>query len=67
MKVRQQLQEKGLVPDDWGGETIFVDCSALTKQGVEVKATTRAQTAEFIRNEMKRYSDIVAFSGAKVD
>jgi len=35
MKVRQQLQEKGLVPDDWGGETIFVDCSALTKLGVD--------------------------------
>jgi translation initiation factor IF-2 len=35
MKVRQQLQEKGLTPDDWGGETIFVDCSALTKQGVD--------------------------------
>ena len=35
MKVRQQLQEKGLVPDDWGGETIYVDCSALTKQGVD--------------------------------
>ncbi|MEI9961529.1 MAG: translation initiation factor IF-2 N-terminal domain-containing protein [Limisphaerales bacterium] len=27
MRVRQQLQEKGLVPDDWGGETIFVDVS----------------------------------------
>jgi translation initiation factor IF-2 len=35
MKVRQQLQEKGLTPDDWGGETIFVDCSALTKEGVD--------------------------------
>lgn len=35
LRVRQQLQEKGLVPDDWGGETIFVDCSALTKQGVD--------------------------------
>jgi len=35
MKVRQQLQEKGLVPDDWGGETIFVDVSALTKVGVD--------------------------------
>src|SRR5206468_11921484 len=35
MKVRQQLQEKGLVPDDWGGETIFVECSALTKQGID--------------------------------
>ncbi|MGD0536334.1 MAG: translation initiation factor IF-2 [Verrucomicrobiota bacterium] len=35
LRVRQQLQEKGLVPDEWGGDTIFVDCSALTKQGVD--------------------------------
>jgi len=35
MMVRQQLAEKGLTPDDWGGETIFVDVSALTKVGVD--------------------------------
>jgi translation initiation factor IF-2 len=35
MKVRQQLQDKGLVSDEWGGETIFVDCSALTGKGVD--------------------------------
>ncbi len=35
LKVRQQLQDKNLVPDDWGGDTIFVDVSALTKQGVD--------------------------------
>ena len=35
LKVRQQLQDKGLVPDDWGGDTIFVDVSALTKQGMD--------------------------------
>jgi translation initiation factor IF-2 len=35
LKVRQQLQDKGLVPDDWGGDTIYVDCSAVTKQGVD--------------------------------
>jgi translation initiation factor IF-2 len=35
MRVRQQLQEKGLTPDDWGGETIFVDCAATTKEGVD--------------------------------
>jgi translation initiation factor IF-2 len=34
MKVRQQLQERGLVPDDWGGNTTFVEVSALTKAGV---------------------------------
>src|SRR2546427_9438728 len=35
MKVRQQLQDKGLVCEEWGGETIFVDVSALTKQGID--------------------------------
>jgi translation initiation factor IF-2 len=35
LKVRQQLQDKGLVPDDWGGDTIYADVSALTKQGVD--------------------------------
>ena len=35
LRVRQQLQEKGLVPDDWGGDTIFVECSAVTKQGID--------------------------------
>ena len=35
LKIRQQLQDKGLVPDDWGGDTIFAEVSALTKQGVD--------------------------------
>jgi translation initiation factor IF-2 len=35
LKVRQQLQDKGLVPDDWGGDTIFAEVSALSKQGVD--------------------------------
>ena len=32
MKVRQQLQDKGLVPDDWGGDTLFVECSASPRR-----------------------------------
>jgi translation initiation factor IF-2 len=35
LKVRQQLQEKGLVCEEWGGSTIFVDVSALTRQGID--------------------------------
>ncbi len=35
MRVRQQLQERGLVCEEWGGNTIFVDVSALTKKGVD--------------------------------
>jgi translation initiation factor IF-2 len=35
MRVRQQLQEAGLVCEEWGGNTIFQDLSALTKKGVD--------------------------------
>ncbi len=35
MKVRQQLQDKGLVTEEWGGDTIFQDVSALTKLGID--------------------------------
>jgi translation initiation factor IF-2 len=35
MVVRKQLQERGLVCEEWGGNTIFVDVSALTRQGVD--------------------------------
>ena len=34
-RVRQQLQEKGVVPEEWGGETIFQDVSALTKLNID--------------------------------
>lgn len=34
MKCRQQLQENGLTPDDWGGDTIFVEVSALKGDNV---------------------------------
>jgi len=34
MKCRQQLQEHGLTPDDWGGDTIFVEVSALKGDNV---------------------------------
>ena len=35
MKVKQQLQDRGLIPDDWGGDTLYVECSGLTGTGVE--------------------------------
>ncbi|MFU8773123.1 MAG: translation initiation factor IF-2, partial [Anaerolineales bacterium] len=34
-RVKQQLAEVGLVPDDWDGETIVVPMSAKTKQGLD--------------------------------
>ncbi|MCU0576368.1 MAG: translation initiation factor IF-2 [Desulfobacterota bacterium] len=35
MRVREQLSEFGLVPEDWGGETIYVDVSAKKHIGIE--------------------------------
>jgi translation initiation factor IF-2 len=34
-RVRRELVDLGLVPDDWGGDTIFVNVSAVTGEGVE--------------------------------
>ncbi|MGR3310568.1 MAG: translation initiation factor IF-2 [Candidatus Brocadiales bacterium] len=34
LKVRQQLANLGLAPEDWGGKTQFVETSATTKKGL---------------------------------
>ena len=34
-KVKQQLTELELVPEEWGGDTIFAEVSAITKKGID--------------------------------
>ena len=34
-RVRQQLSENGLVPEEWGGDTIMVEISALQNHGID--------------------------------
>ena len=34
-KVKQELSEHELIPEDWGGTTIFVPVSAHTKEGID--------------------------------
>ena len=34
-RVKRQLGDYGLVPEDWGGDTIFAEVSAKTGQGVD--------------------------------
>ena len=34
-RIRQDLSNHEVVPEDWGGENMFVDLSALTGQGVD--------------------------------
>lgn len=34
-RVMQELSEHGLIPEDWGGDTIFVRLSALNGEGID--------------------------------
>jgi len=34
-RVRQQLVEHGLLPEEWGGDTIMVNVSARTREGID--------------------------------
>jgi translation initiation factor IF-2 len=34
-RVKQELSEHGLIPEEWGGETIFAEVSAKKKIGIE--------------------------------
>jgi translation initiation factor IF-2 len=66
LKVRQQLQDKGLVSDEWGGETIFQDVSALTKQGVDKlleMIVLQAELLELKANPNRRAKGNVIESG----
>ncbi|MEJ5173605.1 MAG: translation initiation factor IF-2, partial [Hydrogenothermaceae bacterium] len=35
MRVRQELTQYGLIPEEWGGDTVFVDISAKTGKNVD--------------------------------
>jgi len=47
-RIRQQLSEHGLIPEAWGGETIFVDVSARTKVGIDQLLQMIALQAELL-------------------
>ena len=46
--IRNKLAEFQLVPEEWGGETIFVNVSAKTKQGVDKLLEMLALQAEVL-------------------
>jgi translation initiation factor IF-2 len=46
--IRNKLSEHGLVSEEWGGETIFVNVSAKTKQGVDKLLEMLALQAEVL-------------------
>lgn len=34
-RVRGEVMEFGLVPEEYGGDTMFIDCSAVTRDGID--------------------------------
>ena len=47
-RVKQELAEYELIPEDWGGSTIFVPVSAHTKEGIEQLLEMIVLTAEVL-------------------
>ena len=47
-RVKQELMEYELVPEDWGGSTIFVPVSAHTQEGIETLLEMINLTAEIL-------------------
>jgi translation initiation factor IF-2 len=50
-RVRQQLTENELVPEEWGGDTIVVDVSAPTGQGVDQLLDSLIDVADVLLSE----------------
>ncbi len=48
MRCKQQLAALGLQPVEWGGDTEFVEVSALTSQGIDNLLVTLTLTAEML-------------------
>ncbi len=47
-RVKQELIEYGLVPEDWGGSTVFCPVSAHTKEGIDNLLEMIILTAEIL-------------------
>jgi len=61
-RVKKQLMEKGLNPEDWGGKTVVVGVSALTGKGIDELLELillEAELLELKANPDKKASGIV--------
>ena len=54
-RVRQQLADKGLIPEEWGGDTIYVNVSALKGENIDKLLEAIAVSAEVL--ELKANPD----------
>jgi translation initiation factor IF-2 len=47
-RVRQQLADHGLIPEEWGGDTIYANVSAIRGEGIDNLLAQIAATADFL-------------------
>ena len=47
-RVKQQLADHGLIPEEWGGDTIYVNVSALKGDGIDRLLESLSVTAEVL-------------------
>jgi len=67
-RVKRELAENGLTPEDWGGDTIFVNVSAKEQQGIDELLEMISLQAEVL--ELKANADKLAYGHvveAKID
>jgi translation initiation factor IF-2 len=57
-RVKRELSERGLMAEDWGGDTVMVQVSALKKQGIQELLEMILLTADIL--ELKSNPDIQA-------
>ena len=57
-KVKRQMSEHGLTPEDWGGDTLFVNISAKTHEGIDNLLENLLLIAEVseLKANKKRYA-----------
>ncbi|MFN8549802.1 MAG: translation initiation factor IF-2 [Polyangiaceae bacterium] len=61
-RARRELSEHGLVPEEWGGETMFAEVSAVTGAGIEdllEKVVLQSEVLELKANPEKPGSGVV--------
>jgi translation initiation factor IF-2 len=59
VRVRQQLSDYGLMPEEWGGETVFVDVSAKQRTNLDSLIEMILLTAD-VQLELKANPDAMA-------
>src|SRR5262249_56452245 len=61
-RIRQQLADHGLIPEEWGGDTMYVNVSALRGENIDKLLESILVTAEVLEltaNPDKRASGVV--------